>query len=143
LDRKWKIYRKKPGPLGWKPVMPGTFFPAGAPRPPSSPETGGPANRIDYRALAEQTLLHHNDQVGVLVNGRGQVLHICGRSGRFLEPPAGDMTANILPMAREGLRRPLTTALHHAVARKEPVHGGGPQKLDNGVSSKSDQKRRI
>lgn len=135
LDRKWKIYRKKPGPLEWKPVMPGTFFPAGGAglaRVPQLPEAGGPTNRIDYRALAEQTLLHHNDQVGVLVNGRGQILHICGRSGRFLEPPAGDMTANILPMAREGLRRPLTTALHRAVARKEPVHYPGLRIKTNG-----------
>ena len=39
---------------------------------------------------------------------------------------------NILKMAREGLRRDLTTALHKAVMHKEPVHHPGLRVKTNG-----------
>ena len=39
---------------------------------------------------------------------------------------------NILKMAREGLRRDLTTALHKAVARREPVRHPGLRVKTNG-----------
>ena len=39
---------------------------------------------------------------------------------------------NILKMAREGLRRELTTALHKAIAQKEPVHQPGIRVKTNG-----------
>ena len=37
----------------------------------------------------------------------------------------GDAGSNVLTMAREGLRRDLTSALHRAVAKKEPVYAKG------------------
>jgi two-component system, chemotaxis family, CheB/CheR fusion protein len=55
--------------------------------------------------------------VGALVNERGDILYLHGRTGLFLEPVPGETgTNNILQMAREGLRRELNTALHQAVA---------------------------
>ncbi|MFO7684520.1 MAG: hypothetical protein R6V60_00375 [Desulfobacterales bacterium] len=74
----------------------------------------------------------------MLVTAGGEILHICGLTGRYLEPAPGDITTNILAMARQGLRRPLTTALHRAAARKEPVHRPGLRVKTNGGFVRAD-----
>jgi two-component system CheB/CheR fusion protein len=87
---------------------------------------------LDLLALTEGVLLQHFDAVGVLINGRGEIRFIHGRTGQYLEPAAGTATLNILQMAREGLRRPLTTALQRAVARQEIVRVSGLKVKTNG-----------
>ena len=84
------------------------------------------ADSGSLRHITEQALLAHYAQAGVLVNERGEILHIIGRTGKFLEPADGDAAINILPMAREGLRRELTVALHKAVAQRAGGQLPGP-----------------
>ncbi|MFP4346516.1 MAG: chemotaxis protein CheB [Anaerolineales bacterium] len=68
-------------------------------------------------------LLEHYTPPGVLVNEEGRVLYFHGRTGKYLEPPAGEAALDLLPMAREGLRIPLTAALHRVLHhRKEIVY---------------------
>ena len=50
----------------------------------------------------------------------------------YLEPAPGEAGMNILKMAREGLRRELTTALHKAVASRDPVRHPGLRVKTNG-----------
>ena len=72
-------------------------------------------------------LLQQFTPVGALIDGRGDILYLHGRSGAYLEPAPGEAaTANILKMAREGLRQELTTALHKAVVRKSEGPDPGP-----------------
>lgn len=134
LDRKAKIYRRLED-LG------GAAHPALGELPPLH-ETearmtlrrpaGGGEGRMNLRELIEQSLLTHYAQSAALINGRGEILHIYGRTGQYLEPAPGDTVMNILPMAREGLRRELTTALHRVVARHEPVRYAGLRVRANG-----------
>ena len=57
-----------------------------------------------------------------LVDAHGDTLYLHGRTGMYLEPAPGETgVANILKMAREGLRRELSTALHKAAASREIV----------------------
>lgn len=84
------------------------------------------------RDLTEQALLLHHAQVGVLVNGRGEVLFIHGRTGKYLEPTPGNAAMNILAMAREGLRRELTTALHRVATHHNVVSFAGLRVRTNG-----------
>lgn len=70
---------------------------------------------LSMRALAEQALLRHAVPPTALVNRQGDVLYLHGRTGGFLEPAPGEARAsNIVEMAREGLRRPLASALRRA-----------------------------
>jgi two-component system CheB/CheR fusion protein len=46
----------------------------------------------------------------VLVNDKGNILYVSGRTGKYLEPAAGKANWNIFAMAREGLRYELTHA---------------------------------
>jgi two-component system CheB/CheR fusion protein len=132
VDRKCKLYlHQEDVPGAARPVL-GAFMPllheGRAQAPPPWDEA-----RLNLRDLAEQTLLQHYAQAGVLVNGRGEILHIYGRTGQYLEPAPGNAGVNILPMAREGLRRALTTALHRVAAHKEPVHYPGLRVKTNGA----------
>ena len=71
--------------------------------------------KLPLRELTEQTLLQRFVPVGVLVNVQGDILYLHGHAGQYLEPAQGESgTNNILKMAREGLRRGLSTALHKA-----------------------------
>ncbi len=69
--------------------------------------------------MAEQELLQHIPLSGILVNEKGDILYLHGRSGRFLEPAPGEFDRNVIKMAREGLKRPLTTALHKAASNNK------------------------
>ena len=122
VDRKWKIYRRKEGSYeAYRPVV-GRALPAatgGAAATGHPWKTSGPG-KLPLRELTERRLLQQYGAVGVLVNAHGEILYIHGRTGLYLEPAAGEASMNILKMAREGLRRELTTALHKAATQKEP-----------------------
>lgn len=82
--------------------------------------------KLPLRELTEQALLQQIAPSAALINEVGDILYLHGRSGSYLELPSGESsTNNILLMAREGLRRDLTIALHNAVATKEIVRALG------------------
>ena len=128
LDRKAKIYlyQETTSNLA-RIVLSGFDSVASSSEPPHSPrrEISQGVSTTNLRGLAERALLAHYDPVGVLVNGRGDILHIIGWSGSYLQPAPGDAMMNILAMAREGLQRALTTALHRAVVQHEIVRASG------------------
>ncbi len=82
----------------------------------------------------ERILLDHYSPACVLVNERGEIAYFSPRTGRYLEPPGGTPTLNVLEMAREGLRLDLRTALHKAVTSRAPVtHEDVAFKVDGSV----------
>lgn len=134
LDRKAKLYQSKDSALGEqrhalrkfiKPMMGGEV----------APQDIGPAysgRRLTRRELVERVLLQHYTPASILVNKAGEILYVHGRTGRYLEMAAGDIGVNVLKMAREGLRRDLTTALHTAITQQEPVSRSGLRVKTNG-----------
>ena len=71
------------------------------PRPPG--KAAGDAG-AQLRELTERALLQQFAPAGALVNERGDILYLHGRTGQYLEPAPGEAGMNILKMAREGLR---------------------------------------
>jgi two-component system CheB/CheR fusion protein len=88
--------------------------------------------KLPVRELTERALLQQYAPAGALINERGDILYLHGRTGQYLEPAPGEAVMNILKMAREGLRRELTTALHKA-ASGEPVRQPGLLVKTNGT----------
>jgi two-component system, chemotaxis family, CheB/CheR fusion protein len=132
LDRKSKLFRKKYVGSGFLPV--GTFIP---PQLESSetPRTSGKAlveSEPQLRELTEQIMLQYYAPVAVLVNQRGDILYLHGRTGMYLEPAPGKAGLNILKMARDGLRQDLATDLYKASVSKEPVFHPGLRVKTNG-----------
>ena len=135
VDRKWKLYRRQEEPSGaaqaaLSQIIPSLTTTRTARRPLAMAAT---ESNPPLRKLTEQTLLDAYTPVAVLVNGQGDIFYIHGRSGRYLEPASGETGVNnILAMAREGLRRPLTSALHKVKADRVPVQRPGLQVKTNG-----------
>lgn len=76
---------------------------------------------VNLQARAERLILDRFAPAAVLVNDQGDILFVSGRTGRYLEPPAGKANWNVLAMAREGLREELTAAFRKASHGKRPT----------------------
>lgn len=87
---------------------------------------------LNFRALAEKALLDQLASAGVLIDADYEILHFIGRTDKYLVPPTGKPSFNILNMARADLRFNLTAALHQAVREKKRVIVKGLQVQSNG-----------
>jgi len=133
LDRQWKLYeRKDETPHAARPSW-GPFLPVATEGARSKSQRTTPVpTKVRLREVTEHAMLEEYSAVGILVDARGDILYLHGRTGQYLEPAPGEAGVNMLQMAREGLRRDLTTALHRCVAGKEPVRQGGLRIRTNG-----------
>jgi two-component system, chemotaxis family, CheB/CheR fusion protein len=88
--------------------------------------------------LVDQLLLQRYAPAAVLVTGTGDILHISGKTGRYLEPAAGKANWNVLAMARDGLSSVMSEAFYDAQRRQTTVtltatqigDDGGPRAVD-------------
>ena len=129
LDHKHKIYQYRETGRGLQHSVFDRFIPvACAPDSGSTRSSVKPSGLVKppLRELAEQALLQQVAVAFVLVNSRGDILYLHGRTGMYLEPAPGEAgVSNILDMARDGLRRELTSALRKATLTKDIVRGMG------------------
>lgn len=137
LERKAKLYQRKEDFQGAQRAALGRFLSPIKPKDAGSPVPGpgglAPTVKFSLRELTEQTLLQQVDKVAALVNAHGDVLYLHGRSGMYLEPAPGEAgISNILKMARDGLRRDLTTALHKVASSGERASVTGLRVKTNG-----------
>jgi len=136
LDLKAKLYQRKQDFPGAQRVVHGHFRSRMTAGDAALPQAAGKLTRpakLPLRELTEQALLKQIALSGVLVNGRGDILYLHGRTGMYLEPAPGVAGIdNILKMAREGLGRELTVALHKATATREIVRSHGLRVKTNG-----------
>jgi len=125
LDRKLKLYQRKEGFSSAIRAELSRFLPPMTRQgtmPQRSREKMTSQWKLPLRELTEQALLQQVVQAGALVDALGDILYIHGRTGMYLEPAPGESGPNnILKMAREGLRRDLTIALHKAAVAGETV----------------------
>ena len=135
VDRPSKLYQRQAnGQDGVRPTF-GSLLPtltAGGVSPPPQQQKVSGDGMISLRSLTEQALLQQYALAGILVDARGDILYLHGRTGRYLEPTPGEASLNILKMAREGLHLPLTSDLHKAVKYERAVHHPGLLVKTNG-----------
>jgi two-component system CheB/CheR fusion protein len=117
LEGKARLYRRiESGPRAEPIEFPPSFTPARTGTPPKALKP--PAN---LQSQAEQLLLQRYSPAAVLVNDKGDILFISGRTGKYLELPAGKTNLNLFAMAREGLRYELSDAFRKALRQKDAV----------------------
>ncbi|MFA6291081.1 MAG: chemotaxis protein CheB [Victivallales bacterium] len=136
LDHKMKIYQRKNDIHGGQRSAKGNFLMSmtaiDAALPKSTRKMTVPGKMM-MRELTEKTLLQQIAPAAALVNSHGDILYLHGRTGMYLEPMPGEAGINnVLKMAREGLRRELTMALHKATSAKEIVSCQGLRVKTNG-----------
>jgi two-component system CheB/CheR fusion protein len=116
LGRKTRLYRRTETASPPQPIdFPSAFtrrLPAGVETP---LETKTP---LSLQSFADKLVLDHYSSPAVLVNDKGNILYVSGRTGDYLEPAAGKANWNIFVMAREGLRYQLTEAFQKVLRQK-------------------------
>jgi chemotaxis methyl-accepting protein methylase len=118
LEGKARLYRRlESGPRAEPVEFPASFTPARTEMP-TTTALKPPAN---LQSEAEQLLLQRYSPAAVLVNDKGDILFISGRTGKYLEPAAGKANWNLFAMAREGLRYDLSDAFRKALRQKDAV----------------------
>ncbi|SET36012.1 chemotaxis protein CheB [Hymenobacter actinosclerus] len=125
LDIKWKISRRNDAsasisrlanfPFGLA-QHPATAAGATLPMSSSSPRKSGP-----FAALVQKTLLRTYTPPAVVINTKGEILYVNGRTGRYLEPAPGLGGLNLFEMAREELNYELSAAVHQASTTRQTV----------------------
>lgn len=135
VDKKWKIFRRKAIATMAHPLM---EFPtpsvttAMAAMAANVPEAVRPPRDSNLGGAVDRLLLARFAPTSVVVNDRGDVVYIHGRTGAYLEPTTGQPRQNILDMAREGLQFHLAAALRQAVVQNTDVVRDGVRVKSNG-----------
>lgn len=122
MNKKWKLFARKDGAPRY--ALPEDFTTPGAKGRTRLLGAGAAGERTrppQLSILLEKTLLLRFAPASVIVNDRGDILYIHGRTGDYLEPATGQPRLNVLDMAREGLRIELAAALRRAARQKEEV----------------------
>ena len=127
LDVKWKISRRTEAPAALPRLI---NFPSGTARQlpaaahaptlmspaASSHRYGGP-----FATLVQKNLLQAYTPPAVVINPKGEILYVNGRTGRYLEPAPGIGGLNVFEMARRELSFEISGAVHRAVQTREDV----------------------
>jgi two-component system CheB/CheR fusion protein len=83
---------------------------------PGPAETGtGTAPGFNLQEWMDQLILRQFAPAALLVNDKGDIAHVSGRTSKYLELAAGKANCNIHAMAREGLHHELAMALRQAL----------------------------
>jgi two-component system CheB/CheR fusion protein len=119
IDTKLKIYKRTSAlPPAELADFPSAFF---RNRSFSTEKKMAPKTLDNIQTITEQILLQRFAPASVLVNERGDILYITGRTGKYLEPAAGKANMNIHAMMREGLSQLVSDALRKAMKDFSPV----------------------
>lgn len=123
VDRANKIYVRKPVATSTRAPERALQVAAVADESPAAGRSRGKPQDL-YRQ-ADQVLLARFGPPGVLVDDGMEILQFRGRTGRYLEPPSGTATQNLLKMARKGLLVHLRAAVQQARSSGAPVRRQG------------------
>ena len=132
LNKKWKIFRAKEVPATLRgqvafPTGPGVDTHAMA----VHTDTVKAAN-INLGNITKNLVLERFSPSAVLIDATGNILHVQGRTGKYLEATSGPPTRNVLDMAREGLRIELSSAIRNAATSQREVTRGDLHVRTNG-----------
>ncbi|MBU3160589.1 PAS domain-containing protein [Clostridium frigoris] len=127
LDLKSQIYQRLRPLIQKEPIeFPNSFAPY-------QPEANQPSEEVqNMQSMADKLVLKYYSPAAVLVDGKGDILYITGRTGKYLEPAAGKVNWNIFAMAREGLNYKLNDVFYKAVRGKEVVTSKSAVVLNEG-----------
>ncbi|MEX8548000.1 MAG: chemotaxis protein CheB [Mucilaginibacter sp.] len=118
VEPKWKIFERKAGSQSANKVMDFQFN--------ISRQTFGNVQKTEETKNKKKSLLESFNKfllesftpVSLLVNERGDILYINGKTGRFLELNPGEAAMNVFEMVREELKNVLRNAIYQAQSQK-------------------------
>ncbi|OGR19873.1 MAG: chemotaxis protein CheR, partial [Desulfobacterales bacterium GWB2_56_26] len=127
LDKKWKIFKRLPAS---SPDRPPVYFPLAeaieSAGPAGQPDKGNPqpaeqSREVRMEKLLKTVLAHSDMPPCVIVDGSANIIYVHGRTGRYLEPAEGEVSSNLLEMARPGLRPGLISAFRRMATERREI----------------------
>ncbi len=119
ISGKARIYQRLVSAVRPDPIeFPSSFAPAMTADPDAQ---DGRKPILNLQTQADQLILRRYAPPSVLVNDLGNIIHISGKTGKYLEPAAGKANLNIFAMARDGLRHELASVFQKALRQTGPV----------------------
>ncbi len=122
LDKKWKIFKRREVPHALRQQV---DFPSGPPTPDRGAGVAEGAataeEKVNIAQITQRAILEQFAPTALLINAEGNILHVQGRTGKYLETPSGPPTRNIIDMTREGLRIELSSAIRAAKSSNQRV----------------------
>jgi two-component system CheB/CheR fusion protein len=118
LNKKWKIFKRKSslvvGPINYS-DRPG--HDAHAIIKPAKKEK--PIIAQDLQNLIERVIVNEYAPEGVLINDKYEVAHFLGKTNKYLLPPMGKPSFNVLDMVLEDLKQQLMITIHKSIREKK------------------------
>ena len=121
VDRKWKIYRAKPGANGGGRVPPFVLEHASGVARSQAQRRNSNLRETDIPQITDRMLLSEYAPPYVVVDGSDSVIYVRGDTDRYLRLAEGRATMNILEIVRPRLRSHLSLALRRARAKGEEI----------------------
>jgi two-component system CheB/CheR fusion protein len=135
VHARWKIFARKEIPLSVNRLTKFMEMPRLEDMGTSMHAMHAPKRKAsDISELAQKLLLKQYIPPSLIVNERGDIFFIHGRTGHYLEPASGppQPNQNILDMAREGLQLALTAIIRKAATQDTQVIHKGVRVRSNG-----------
>ncbi|MDB5013031.1 MAG: Chemotaxis protein CheR, partial [Daejeonella sp.] len=122
LDSRWKIYERKEGVAAFGKMI---DFPFNISRNLHNTSKSDYIEKTSHKKTLEdafnQILIENYTPASVLINDKGDILFINGKTGNFLELPAGEAVMNIYRMTREELKYALSNSIHHVKVQRNSI----------------------
>lgn len=123
IDKAYRIFQRREPSERRLPEFPLATLDSKRPTPAASARTANQPESL--QSSAERQMLEQFVPAYVIVNAEGEVLHTSGRTGKYLELPAGTPQINIFSMARRGLGFDLRATLYKAINSGQPTAHSG------------------
>ena len=124
LDNKWKIFHRKEGAATVGNMLDFPFHIANQNSKTAKLQLPVKNSKNPMAETFHKILLEGFTPTSLLLNERGDILYINGKTGRFMQISSGEAVFNIHRLAKEELRYALGNALHQAWEQKEKVEVG-------------------
>ena len=118
LDKKWKIYLVKPSLLSARTLVAQRFSWTSEQTEKEAIETGIRRDKTNFTELTKRVLLQSFAPPSVITDAKGNIIYVHGDTGKYLQPAQGQVSTNIIDMAREGLQLDLRYAIQNAAVQK-------------------------
>ncbi len=121
IDRKWKLYRARPGIASTRAVLSGGLSWAADTRGWTPQRKGLGPSESQIAELTRRTLLQSYAPAAVVTDLQGNLLHVHGETGKYLRLAPGQPTRDVVEMARDGLQPELREAVRLAAGQGRPT----------------------
>lgn len=119
VDRKWKVFRKRNTVSYSRAIVDFSLSTLSKSKNDIIEGMNIENKKFNIRELTERLLLERYSPSCVIINEKYEIIYFHGRTGKYLEPVMGEANLNILGMARQGIKKQMSTGIRRAISKKK------------------------